>query len=69
MTECSGIDLANREKGFFSKYEDETTDYDVEEQDECPIPDTMSEIEIHEEIKNLKNQKEKIEKKLKELLK
>ena len=30
---------------------------------------TMSEIEKHEEIKNLKNQKEKIEKKLKELLK
>jgi len=59
----------NKEKGFFSKYEDETTDDDVEEQDEGPIPDTMSEIEKHEEIKNLKNQKEKIEKKLKELLK
>jgi len=59
----------NREKGFLSKYEDETTDDDVEEQDEGPIPDTMSEIEKHEEIKNLKNQKEKIEKKLKELLK
>lgn len=59
----------NKEKGFFSKYEDETTDDDFEEQDEGPIPNTMSEIEIHEEIKNLKNQKEKIEKKLKELLK
>ncbi len=55
----------NREKGFLSKYEDETTDDD----EESPIPDTMSEIEKHEEIKNLKKQKEKIEKKLKKFLK
>ncbi len=65
----------NREKGFFSKYDDHyrvaTGDLvdDVEEQDEGPIPNTMSEIEKHEELKNLKNQKEKIEKKIKELLK
>ena len=55
----------NREKGFLSKYEDETTDDD----EESPIPDTMSEIEKHEEIKKLKEKKEKIEKKLKEFLK
>ena len=43
----------NREKGFLSKYEDETTDDD----EESPIPDTMSEIEKHEEIKKLKEKK------------
>lgn len=59
----------NREKGFFSKYEDEATDDDFDENEEYPIPDTMNEIEKNEELKNLKNQKEKIEKKIEKLLK
>lgn len=60
----------NKEKGFFSKYDDVTTHNDFEdEEEEGSIPDTMSEIERYEQIKNLKKQREKIEKKLKDLLK
>lgn len=59
----------SQEKGFLPEY-DEITHNDFEdEEEEGPIPDTMSEIEKNEEIKNLKNQKDKIEKKIKELLK